>query len=70
VVLLARGPFVEQGGGRYVYVAKDGIAIKTPVEMGAISINSVEILSGLKVGDKVVISGTDNFQNAESVQIN
>jgi len=70
VVLVARGPFVEQGGGRFVYVAKDGIAVKTPIEMGAISINAVEILSGLKIGDKIVVSGGDNFQNAERIQIN
>ncbi len=70
VVLVARGPFVEQGGGRFVYVAKDGIAIKTSVEVGAISISAVEILSGLKVGDKIVVSGADNFQNAERVEIN
>jgi len=70
VVLVARGPFVEQGGGRFVYVDQGGIAVKTPVEIGAISINAVEILSGLKVGDKIVISGSDTFQNAERVQIN
>lgn len=70
VVMLPRGPFVEQGGGRFVYVARDGIAVKTPIELGALSISSVEILSGLKVGDKVVISGADNFQNAERVEIN
>ncbi|MGH8049882.1 MAG: efflux RND transporter periplasmic adaptor subunit [Arenimonas sp.] len=70
VVLVARGPFVEQGGGRFVYVAKDGIAIKTPIEMGAVSINAVEILSGLKIGDKIVVSGGDSFQNAERVEIN
>jgi HlyD family secretion protein len=70
VVLLARGPFVEQSGGRFVYLAKDGIATKTPVEIGAMSVSSVEIISGLKLGDKVVISGSDSFENAERVQIN
>jgi HlyD family secretion protein len=38
--------------------------------MGAISINAVEILSGLKIGDKIVVSGSDTFQNAERIQIN
>jgi len=70
VVLVARGPFVEQGGGRFVYVDQGGVAVKTPVDIGAISINAVEILSGLKVGDKIVISGSDTFQNAERVKIN
>jgi multidrug efflux pump subunit AcrA (membrane-fusion protein) len=34
------------------------------------SISAVEILSGLKPGDKVVVSGTDTFNNATRVSIN
>jgi HlyD family secretion protein len=70
VVLLPRGPFVESEGGRYAYVVKDGIATRTPVRLGATSISSVEILSGVKPGDKVVIAGTDAFENANRVSIN
>jgi HlyD family secretion protein len=70
VIMVARGPFVEQGSGRFAYVVKDGIAVKTPIQIGALSINSVEILSGLKIGDKVVTSGADSFENAERVNIN
>jgi len=38
--------------------------------MGATSISSVEILSGLKQGDKVVVAGTDAFNNAQRISIN
>jgi HlyD family secretion protein len=70
VVMLPRGPFVENEGGRYAYVVRDGVAVRTPVTLGATSINNVEILSGLKPGDKVVIAGTDTFANAARVSIN
>ena len=40
----ALGPFVEQGGGRFVYVIK-APRDQDAVEIGAISIHSVEILS-------------------------
>jgi HlyD family secretion protein len=70
VVLLPRGPFVESEGGRFAYVMQDGIAVRTPITMGATSISAVEILSGLKPGDKVVIAGTDNFESAARVSIN
>jgi HlyD family secretion protein len=33
-------------------------------------VSSVEILEGLKKGDKVVVAGTDAFENAASVSIN
>jgi HlyD family secretion protein len=70
VLMLPRGPFVEQDGGRYAYVVHDGIAVRTPITMGATSISAVEILSGLKQGDKVVVAGTDAFNNASRVSIN
>ncbi|MGZ8289545.1 MAG: efflux RND transporter periplasmic adaptor subunit [Telluria sp.] len=70
VLMVPRGPFVESEGGRFVYVMDGGVAVRKPVSMGATSINSVEILSGLKQGDKVVISGTDEFKNAARVSIN
>jgi HlyD family secretion protein len=49
---------------------RDGIAVRTPIRMGATSISAVEILSGLKQGDKVVIAGTDAFNNAQRISIN
>jgi HlyD family secretion protein len=70
VLMVARGPFVESEGGRYAYVVNDGIATRTPIRMGATSISEVEILSGLKQGDKVVVAGTDAFNNAQRVSIN
>lgn len=66
---VARGSFVDESGGRYAYVVQDGIAVKTPVTLGPSSIDKVEVLQGLKAGDKVVISGTDNFNGLAKVAI-
>jgi HlyD family secretion protein len=68
--LVARGPFVESEGGRFAYIVRDGIAVRTPITMGATSVSSVEILSGAKPGDKIVVAGTDTFNNAQRVSIN
>jgi len=70
VLMVQRGPFVESEGGRFAYVVRDGVAIRTPIRMGATSLSSVEILSGLRQGDKVVVAGTDAFNNANRVSIN
>ena len=70
VLLVPRGPFVEAQGGRFAYVVQEGVAVRTPITMGATSIASVEILSGLKPGDKVVVAGTEEFSNAARVSIN
>lgn len=66
---VARGSFVDESGGHYAYVMHEGIAVKTPIQVGATSIDKVQILKGLKPGDKVVISGTDNFKGAQRVVV-
>jgi HlyD family secretion protein len=40
------------------------------VSIGATSVSAVEIVDGLAEGERVVIAGTDNFQDAERVSIN
>ncbi|WP_431048129.1 efflux RND transporter periplasmic adaptor subunit [Roseateles sp. L2-2] len=69
VLIVARGSFVEDGGGRFVYVVQDGQAVKRPIRLGAQSLSKVEILEGLKPGEQVVISGTQAFEGAERVTL-
>lgn len=70
VLMLPRGPFFEAQGGRYAYVLDDGIAVRRPVRLGASSVASIEVLEGLQAGERVVISGTETFGDAERVAIN
>jgi HlyD family secretion protein len=70
-LVLARGPFLETHGGRFAYVINgDGIAERRAFTLGATSVASVEILAGLKPGDRVVIAGSDAFGEAERVRVN
>jgi HlyD family secretion protein len=69
VLTVARGSFVEDGGGRFVYVVQDGQAVKRPIRLGAQSLSKVEILEGLKTGEQVIISGTQAFEGAERVTL-
>ncbi|MDQ1061376.1 efflux RND transporter periplasmic adaptor subunit [Stenotrophomonas sp. SORGH_AS_0282] len=69
VIKVERGPFVEQGNGQ-AYVMDGDTAIRRPVRLGVSSLGEVEILSGLRPGDRVVVSGADLFGGAESVSIN
>jgi HlyD family secretion protein len=69
VLGVARGSFVDEGGGSYAYVVRGGQAEKVAVKLGARSLERVEVLSGLSVGDRVVISGADNFKGADRVLI-
>ncbi len=69
VMTVRRGSFAEEGGGAYAYVIVDGIAEQRPVRLGSRSLDKVEILQGLAVGDVVVIGGADAFKGAPRVAI-
>ncbi|AKC87190.1 efflux RND transporter periplasmic adaptor subunit [Pseudoxanthomonas suwonensis] len=70
VLMVERGPFVEQDGGRWAWVVDGRSANRRPIQAGASSLGHVEIVSGLKEGDRIVVSGTDQFGDAERVAIN
>lgn len=70
VMLLPRGSFVDENGGRNAYVVAGDIAEKRPIRIGGTSVTAVEIVEGLKPGDQVVISGSDTFENMTRVSIN
>ena len=70
VLKLQRGQFLDSGGGRVAYVIdKDGLATRRSIDIGARSLSDVEILAGLKEGDRVVISSIDQFRGADTVLI-
>ena len=48
VMQVARGQFLDSSNGKFAYKVSNGMAIKTPIELGARSLNSVEILAGLQ----------------------
>jgi HlyD family secretion protein len=64
-----RGPFVEQDGGRFAYVMDGNTAVRRPVRIGVSSLNAVELLDGVQPGDRIVVSGSDQFGDAERVRI-
>lgn len=51
-----------------VYVVKNAIVSKKAVVVGAIIENNVEIMSGLQVGDSIVVSGIINVNEGTKVQ--
>jgi HlyD family secretion protein len=69
VLMVERGPFVDSGAGRVAYIVRGDVAERSPIQIGATSLNAVQILSGVNEGDRVVISGTDTFNGAQRVAL-
>ena len=45
-------------------------AVQVPVELGRTSVNAVEILKGLAVGDQVILSDTSAWDDHERIRLN
>jgi len=71
-LLLPIGPFVNDSGGAWAFVAdKDGRhAEKRTVRLGRRNNSHVEVLSGLNPGEQVVVSSYTPFGKAGQLQIN
>ncbi len=53
----------------FVYVARDGKAIRTEVELGVITDESVQVLSGLSTEDVVLLSRSTVLRNGVDVEV-
>jgi HlyD family secretion protein len=67
VLKAPRGAFVESGGGRAAYVVNGKLASRRAITLGAMSVNEVEVTSGLREGETIVVSDTTAFENANEV---
>lgn len=68
-LVLARGNFYQQSGGRWIYKlnAEKTRAVKVPVSIGRQNPEQYEILEGLQPGDWVIITGYDQFGDVEEL---
>ncbi len=58
---------LDKGGERIVFVVEDGVAHARTVSIGVISDEYVQITDGLKVGDKLIITGQTEVEEGTTV---
>ena len=68
VLMLERGAFLDPTT-RFVYLVRDSQATRVPVALGAASVSEIQVLRGLAAGDRVVISDTQDFNDAPELRI-
>ena len=70
-VVIPRGDFYQKNSGEWIFRIDEGtnIARRVPIEIGRQNPEQFEVISGLKPGDRVIVSGYDRIGNAEEVII-
>ena len=67
-LIIPRGPFYRTTGGHWVYVVTDdGEAKRRSIRLGRSSKNSLEVLSGLSSGDRIIVSAYEAFRETDSL---
>ena len=69
VLEVDRGQFADASGGHYAYFVDGTVAERRSIKIGATSLSDVELLSGAKEGDQIVVSGADAFGTAPRVRL-
>lgn len=69
-LIVSKGSFYQHTGGRWVYlIAGDGkSARKVEVTLGRQNPRQVEVLEGLREGDRIVASGYDSYNDLDELQ--
>jgi len=68
-LFLPRGAYLTSGQQLFVYVIDGDKARKRDVQFGLLQGNDVQILRGLELGEKVIISSYDAFRHLDEIQI-
>lgn len=70
VLYLPRGSFVQHHGGLKAFVVENDTATLSDINLGTRSIDKIEVISGLKHGQQVIISNTDFVNDAKILNLN
>lgn len=60
---------INKGGERFLFVAENGVARARTIKLGVISGDRIQILDGLKAGDKLIVSGQNEVEEGVAVEI-
>ncbi len=68
-VVVSRDALMTDDGLNYLFVVEDGSAARRDVEVGLQSASRVEIVSGLREDEQVIVQGQDRLEDGDRVTI-
>jgi multidrug efflux pump subunit AcrA (membrane-fusion protein) len=60
---------VDRGGQKYVFLAADGLARMVPVTVGTVAGDAIEIVTGLKDGERVITVGAGQLNDKDKIKV-
>jgi membrane fusion protein, multidrug efflux system len=68
-IVIPKETIISRQNGKVVFTVENGIATEKKITTGLENMNVIEVVSGLKVNDRLVISGFETLRNKSKVSI-
>jgi len=68
-IVIPKETVISRQDGKVVFTVENGIATEKKITTGLESVDVIEVVSGLKVNDRLVISGFETLRNKSKVSI-
>lgn len=67
--LVPRTALLRENGGDYLFVVRDGKAVKRPVKVGLMDAWNAEIIEGVTEQDLIVVAGGNQLEDGDTVKV-
>jgi len=68
VLTVPQAAVIQKQGIYYIFTAENNKAVRRQVEIGDIVAGMIQIKSGLKAGDKVIVSSVNQLKDGQAVK--
>lgn len=68
-IVIPKETVISRQNGKVVFTVENGIATEKKITTGLENMNVIEVVSGLKVNDRLVVSGFETLRNKSKVSI-
>jgi len=68
-IVIPKETVISRPDGKVVFTVENGIATEKKITTGLENANTIEVISGLKVNDRLVVSGFETLRNKSKVSI-
>jgi membrane fusion protein, multidrug efflux system len=68
-IVIPKETVISRQDGKVVFTVENGIATEKKITTGLESLNVIEVVNGLKVNDRLVISGFETLRNKSKVSV-
>ena len=68
-ILLPVGGFYKDTGGNWIYIVKNGTAVRRDIKLGRKNSEYFKVVDGLRPGEQVITSSYENFRDEDSLDL-